>query len=135
MRRTALLAVLAALAAAGHAVAAGPPTVSGCLHAWNAPGNVANRQHLARLGRWSVSLHTGVTGVDSWVAGSRHSTSSPACQLTLTRPARIRLVVGVWASGTARSWSFWKPLPNSPARPSPPANVRIEADGRLRRGR
>jgi hypothetical protein len=107
-----------------------PPTDRGCLIAWNAPANAANRHRLAgtRLAT-GLSLRPGVVGRDTWTQGATPThTSTPACLLTVGASGGARIVIGAWRDGRVASWSWSRGI----ATGGPVvANVRRLADGRV----
>jgi hypothetical protein len=112
-------------------LAASPrPSDRGCLVAWNAPANHANRLRvLADRPIAGLSLLPGIAGTDTWSKGSApKETTKPACLLTVAKPRAIRVVTGIWSTSTVSRWSFGRPIP-----PSKPfvANVRLLSDGRV----
>jgi len=118
--------------AAGTAVAAplGRPSERGCLLAWNASANDANRTRLlAAHPTGGLSLRAGVSGTDTWKKGvaSKH-TSAEVCLLTISRRGGMELVTGIWHDGRVGSWSWGRTFATQWTLP---ANVRLLADGRV----
>ena len=121
------LAILAAAAAA----AAPPrlPSERGCLIAWNAPANAANRARLVAVHPLTtLSLRNGVVGVDTLSSGKTTSTSAPTCLLTVSKAGTTELVTGRWHDGRVARWAWSHAFPTTRV---VPGNVRLLADGRV----
>ena len=105
------------------------PSERGCLIAWNAPANAANRARLVAARPLSeLSLRGGVVGIDTLSRAKTTSTSGPACLLTLSKRGTMELVTGAWQNGRVTRWTWGHVFPTTRVFPG---NVRLLADGRV----
>lgn len=121
---------LASLVGVARGAQGTQPSDRGCLIAWNAPSNRANRGRLVTAQpEHGLSLRGGRSSTDRWTKGAGVTqTSTAACLLTLSTPHSAQMVIGIWKSGRVTRWS-WGPVTPPTAVFSP--NVRLLSDGRL----
>jgi hypothetical protein len=118
------------LAGAASGAASNRPSDRGCLLAWNAPANHANRVKLLTMRPVrGLSLRTGTSFTDTWAKGGvAKQTSTEACLLTVAKRGTIQLVTGRWRGGGVSGWSWGRVI--TTAHPFA-ANVRLLPDGRV----
>jgi hypothetical protein len=95
------------------AVPLNAPSDRGCLLAWNAPSNRANRVRLlAARPIAGLSLLPGTSFSVTWTKGSApKQTSTEACLLTVAKSGQSRIVEGRWHLGRVTRWNWgrWTP--------------------------